>query len=428
MRLLLVQCPRDQAVAAHEAVALGASIDTLRLATAEDGRAAFVVHTENRWVEPLADELRRRAPGAALTVLPHEVMLLEPEDTDAQLQERETAPRGAVEIYLRGIKATGSWSSFLVYAVVAGALAWVALRQSSVFLMVGAVLVAPYPSPALNAALATACGDLRLFGRSLLRYVIALGLGVAVASLLAATLGPPLVTDLMQVVSFVSATTVALPLAAGVVGGLYLTQSEESSLVSATAAGVLVTAALVPAVGVVGIGLVLGEWTMIQRALFLLLLQIVGINVATPLVLWAYRVGPRFAWFDRGRRAIAATLFAASLAALAGMMLWQFTGTLALVRPTVALEAQHVTRQAVAELAGVRLVAADVRFVAARPDEPDLLLGTLYLRPTGEAPPRLEEEIHTRLDQKLRERGYDVVPLVTVTFLEGDRETRRPSR
>lgn len=173
-------------------------------------------------------------------------MQLTPGDNQGAQQREEPSSRSSVEVYLRGMKSAGSWASFLGYAVVAAVITWVALFRGSTFVLVGAVLVAPYPSPAINVALATARGNLALLLRSALRHVVAVAIGVATAYALTLLAGLPTATDLMRSVSFVSATVIALPLAAGAAAAMYLGESEESSLVSAAAAGVLVTVALVP--------------------------------------------------------------------------------------------------------------------------------------------------------------------------------------
>lgn len=385
----------------------------------DDTASALLAYVANDDVEALTSALRP-IPGCELALLPHEAMVLTRDDPNGERQRVQTAPRAAIEVLLRGLKAVGSWSSFSTYAIVAGVLSWVALWQSSNFLLLGAVLVAPYPSPALNAALGTATGDRRLFGRSAVRYAAALALGIAAAAACATATQLDVVTDLMRSTSYVSATSALLPLCAGIAGGLYLSQSEESSLISAVAAGVLVTAALVPPVGVVGMSLTLGEWAMAKRAAFLLCLQVVAINVTAPLALWAYGVRPGVAWLERGRQMTASLLWSGTLVVLAGLLVWQFTTVPALLRPTLALEAQALVHDAAPGFDEVDVISADFRFLAARPQQPGLLLGTLYVRPTQ---PRatgaaLREHVQRRVQELLTAHDNAAIPLVTVTVVE----------
>jgi hypothetical protein len=154
---------------------------------------------------------------------------------------------------------------------------WVGLLTDTVFLLVAAMLIAPFAGPAVNAAIATARGDAGLLGRALARYLAA----VATAT--------------------VSGVAVLLPLAAGAAGALQLVQSERSSLVSGAAVGLLVAAALAPPAGVVGMAATLGAWEMVGNAAFLLALQLAGINLAGALVFRLSGVTSRGSRYPRGR-------------------------------------------------------------------------------------------------------------------------------
>lgn len=187
----------------------------------------------------------------------------------------------------------------------AGAIAWTGLLTNTLFLLVAAMLVAPYPSPAMNTALGTARGDLKLLSRSVMRYFVVLAIGVVTAVLLSLVFKLEVTTDLMRSISFLSPVTFIIPVAAGVAGGLYLGESERSSLLSAASAGVLVALALAPPTATLGMAAVLGDWAMAKRVAFLLLLQIAGINLSGALVLRLYRlrssgvctVGDGIRWF-----------------------------------------------------------------------------------------------------------------------------------
>ena len=282
-----------------------------------------VLHVENDQVEELIEQLED-LPGFSASLFSHEVQVLSSHSESPEKQTQEARPRSPLEVYLRGLRSTGTWKSFLCYAVVAGTLSWVGLFTNTVFLLVAAMLVAPYPSPAMNAAVATARGDAGLLGRSFLRYFAVLGVGVLAASLLSVLFQQQIITDLMRTVTYVSQTSFILPLMAGVAGALYLNESEESSLVSAAGAGMLVTAALSPPVAAVGMAGALGEWTMAKRAVFLLLLQVVGINLTGTLVFRLYGMSPHGAWYERGNRRVQGAAYAITVVLFAGLLLWQF--------------------------------------------------------------------------------------------------------
>lgn len=414
MRLLLVQTPAgsgrsvadlaDERGAIHTSVVSGPESETV------------LVRVENQVAQHVIEALHD-VDGTTVTFVPHEAMLLTDDDeADASRHEQETQPRPGVEVYLRGLRAVGSWSSFLGYAVVSGALGWVALWQSSVFILVAAVLVAPYPSPALNAALATAGGDARLLGRSVVRYAASLSVGITVAYLLSLVVGLELPTDLMRSTSFVSYTAALLPLTGGAAAALFLSQSEESSLISAAAAGVLVAVALVPPLGVVGMSAAIGDWDAVVRGGFLLLLQIVGINVAAPLVLWAYRTRPPTTLVRRHGWTTALVSLGASVVLLAGLLVWQVADPPSLGRPTIARDIQTTLVEELEDDPEVDYVGAEVRFAVARTGQDDLLIASVYVRPTGDAAPDAEQ-LRRRLQRLVESREHDVVPLVDVTVL-----------
>ena len=391
-------------------------------ASTDDGPAdVFLLHLENDAVEAFLDELEP-LPGLTVSWTSHEVLTLSSDAGSAKEQVDAAPPLSPIEVYLGGLKSLGSWGPFSTYALIAGALSWIGLFTNTVFLLIAAMLVAPYPSPALNAAVATARGDRRLLGRSLLRYFYALLLGVAAAYGLSHAFRQDVATDLMVTISYVSATAFLLPLLAGVAGGLFLSQSEESSLVSAAAAGVLVTAALSPPVAVTGMALALGERAMAWRAVFLLVLQIVGINLSGMLTFRMYNVSPSGAWYDRGRRWVSYLSAAATTAAFAGLLAWQFADAPALQRPTVAQDALALVQETVREDSLARLVAADVRFTTAEAPGETVIVGTVYVQSGPRQKPRhLARRTRRRIQERLVAKHPGMLPLIDVTALEPPR-------
>lgn len=75
-----------------------------------------------------------------------------------------------------------------------------------------------------------------------------------------------------------------LPLVAGAAGAITLVQSERSSLVSGTATGMLVAASLSPPAGIIGMSMAIGRWDMVVNGVFLLLLQLSGINLSAAIL------------------------------------------------------------------------------------------------------------------------------------------------
>ena len=232
-----------------------------------------IVHVSNREVEKLLAELQD-LPELHITLLPTGVIALKPPASEAPQQVTNVEERSPIEIFLSGLQSVGSWRGFLGYAAVAGFVVWIGLYTNTSYLLVAAMLIAPFAGPAMNTAIATARGDRILLGRSLLRYFTALAVTIITACLLSLILRQEIPTSLMLDSSQVSAVAVLIPLTAGAAGALNLVQSERSSLVSGAAAGMLVAASLAPPAGIVGMGAALGRWDLVINALFLLLLQL----------------------------------------------------------------------------------------------------------------------------------------------------------
>jgi len=190
---------------------------------------------------------------------------LRPPASEAPQQVKNVTSRSPIEIFLSGLQSVGSWRSFLAYAAVAGVIVWIGLYTNTSYLLVAAMLIAPFAGPAMNTAIATARGDLQLLGRSVPRYFSALLVTIAITFLLSLLLQQQSATSLMLDSSQVSAVAVLLPLAAGAAGALNLVQSERSSLVSGAAAAMLVAASLAPPAGIIGMASAIGYgslWTV----------------------------------------------------------------------------------------------------------------------------------------------------------------------
>lgn len=392
-------------------------------AAGEDGADCemALVHLPNDQLGPFADDLEA-LPDVRLAYLDAGALALRPPADQVAEQTHDVTPRSPLEIYLAGLQSIGSWKGFLAYAAVAGVVVWIGLTTNTVALLVGAMLIAPFASPAVNAALATARGDGRLLARSLARYGAALSLTIVVAALLTLAFGQQQPTAQMIAIASVSPAAFLLPLAAGAAGALTLCQSQRSSLVSGAGAGLLVAASLAPPAGVVGIGAVLGRWDLAGGAAFLLALQLLGIDLAGAAVFRLFGVGPDGRRYPHGHRWAARAAGAVLAAALAGLLALQFgTAAPALVRAGVEERARVAAIDAVLGDPGVRLL--DVRADLPRPpgaaDHPLLVL--VYVEPGagGAADDSVKARTARRVAEAVRARVPEVRPLVDVTVLGG---------
>lgn len=386
---------------------------------ANDGKDRLqLVHVSvsNSEVEGLLDRLEQ-IPDLFVTLQPRGVIALRPPADHAPEQALDVQPRSPIEIFLGGLQSIGSWTGFLGYAAAAGVVVWIALFTEVVFLLTAAMLIAPFAGPAMNAALATARGDLYLFRQSLLRYFAALAVTIAVAFALSIVLRQQIATGLMVEMSLRSSVAILLPLVAGAAGALNLCQSEQSSLVSGAATGMLVAASLAPPAGILGMGLAIGEMGMIKSAAFVLLLQVVGINLSGSIVFRLYGVSPTGARYDRGKAWVGYASWAASLCAAAALLVWQFSNEPDLIRSSQAQRATQDVREIVTDSGIAQLVQANAEFTRADISGQNTLLVTVYVQQGQADKAATQARLSAAIKQRLRQE-YNVTPLVDVTVLE----------
>ena len=379
----------------------------------------------NRNIGNLLDSLEREISQAEVVLRPSATLSLQLPTDKIPQELTAVESRSSIEVFLEGVQSIGSWSSFLAYAAVAGVIVWIGLYTGSLFLLVASMLIAPFGGPAMNVAIASARGDLNLLKRSIVRYFAALGVVVGVTGLLSLLFGQTVASSQMIATSEVSATAVLLPLAGGVAGALQLVQSERSSLVSGTAIGMLVAAALAPPAGLIGMAVAIGRLEMALSGGFLLLLQLAAINLACATVFRIYGLSAEGAVYQRGKRRIFPFALGLSAFALAILLSWQFSDSPNLQRDSQAQRAVDIIQTAINNDPEVSLVESSVRFTRASIPGQNTLLSDIYVQPnpgyslaersTGD---RLTQKIQT----ELLAEGFNVTPLVNITLLEPPKE------
>jgi uncharacterized membrane protein len=360
-------------------------------------------------------------PELEVVIFPNEVIPFVPPISEAIQDVRDVAPRSPVEIYLGGLQSIGRWPSFLTYAAIGAGVVWIGFFTNTVYLVLASMLIAPFAEPAMNFAIASAAGDLILLGRSFVRYMAALIATALVAGGLTLLLQPLTMTPIMQGVSEVSAAASLLPLMAGAVAALTLVQSEGSSLISGATTGVAVAASLAPPAGLVGMSLAMGRWDILDNVLFVLALQLIGINLTGALVFRIYGVTPGQVRLRQGKRRTFYLSLAVSVVALIALLVWQFSGPLRLQRSSEETRSAQVVEEAVASTGFAKLVDVETRFRGRDSNDGRELLVITYLRPTEDAELTVEEIMTfagNRIERALLDMDGQLVPLVEVNVVE----------
>lgn len=381
----------------------------------------ILVHLPNSALGPFADDLEP-IPDVHLSYLGTGAVALRPPKDEIADQTQDVSAQSPLEVYLAGLQSIGSWRGFLGYAALAGVVVWLGLVTNTVSLLVGAMLIAPFASPAMNSAVATARGDGRLLARSLARYAAALAVTIVVAALLTLVFRQRDATEQMMAISRVSPAAFLLPLAAGAAGALTLLQSQRSSLVSGAGAGLLVAASLAPPAGAIGVAMAIGRWDLLTELSFLLGLQLVGIDLAGAAVFRAFGVRPQGSRYPRGSRGVAVGATLAFVAGLAGLLAWQFgSGAPTLMRSGLHERAREVVSAELRGDADVQLLDVDAALTRPRGADDHPLLVRAYVRRLAGAtrpPDALSGDLETRLARVLARRLPGALPLVDVTVVE----------
>ena len=187
--------------------------------------------------------------------------------------------------------------NFFVLIVLSSIIAALGLLLDSAAVVIGAMLVAPLMSPIMGFSLGMVLGDVRLIRLS----IEAMFKGVALAVIIAVLAG--VFSPFKELTGEITARTqptlldLVVALASGMAGAYALSRKE----VGAALPGVAIAAALMPPLGVVGLGLALGEPQVVGGALLLFVTNIAAISLAGVLIFLVLGVRPQ-TWRPEARR------------------------------------------------------------------------------------------------------------------------------
>jgi uncharacterized hydrophobic protein (TIGR00271 family) len=422
MRQIIVAVPEGEGrtvlemAHAHD----GVNLAQLEASNGDEPIDLVMVHVSNKKVESLVGQLEK-IQNMRLTLLPSAVMALYPPPDSAPDQILEVQERSPIEIFLAGLQSVGSWRGFLAYAAAGGAVVWIGLFTNTVYLLVAAMLIAPFAGPAMNTAIATARGDWRLLGRSIVRYVAALATAIFVSALLTLIVRPDIITGLAIDTSKISTVAVLLPLAAGAAGAIHLMQSQQSSLVSGAAVGILIAASLAPPAGMVGMALVIGRYDIALRSAFLLVLQLVGINFSAALIFRSFGLSSTGARYTRGKGWLFPVALGVTAALLVALLGWQYSNSPSLKRSSLEQKATATVQNVIRERDGLSYLDSDIRFTQTTGEEGNQLLAVVYVQdqaPDPPSPQAIKDGLSWELRQELQDSLQDTEPLVMVNVLE----------
>lgn len=370
-----------------------------------------VVHVPTRELGEVLDTLHGM-PELRAAFSPENTLALHPPLTDADQQATEPGNRAPLEVLLDSLSSISSWRGFLGHTLLASALVWVALVTSTAYLLVAAMLIAPFAGPAVNGALGAAHGDRHLLVQGLGRFAAGVVVMVAVTAALSLVTGQAVPTPLMADVARVPLVAVVLPLTGGFAAALHLLLSQRASLVTGAAVGTLVAAALAPSAGVVGMAAVVGRWGMAGDALFELALQLAGILLSGAVL---FRVGgalgPSASRALQGRTGVFPVTVALAAVATVALVGWQVL-TPRLQHERALQRTRQVVQRVVADTPGAGFVASDVRMAENGPGGRRTLVGEVQVTGGADA-----DALAGAIERAIDRADVAVVPLMDVSVL-----------
>ncbi|MDR9445741.1 MAG: TIGR00341 family protein [Haloquadratum sp.] len=405
------------AVPTAEVDAVRAVLDELSLpytvaAPVDDGDAALcLTAVPTGQLEAALEQLRAAGiDEQTLTVVSEPVSVISAQAEAAEeavAAEAETDPEQVAreELVAATTDLLRAPRTFVALTAISAIVAVAGVITDAAAVVVGSMVIAPLVGPAMATSVGTVLGDSRLFRRGLAR-----GVGGLVVAVLAATavavairalgLGPAAVE--LTAIGQVSVRTrpdlltLAVALGSGAAGAISL-----SGAVAATLVGVMIAAALVPPIAVVGIGLAYTEATLVVGAATVLAANIVAINLTALLTLAAqgYRPVRWSAIADARRQTIVQTgVLVVAVLAIGGVLTGATLATQAAAGADAAVTA--AITETVADTPGVELEGVQIERRAGLLDRPVVAV-TVDVAVAGDPPPGFAAALETRVRAEL---------------------------
>jgi uncharacterized membrane protein len=420
MRQLYVRVPRGSGEDVLRLAGDIGAVNTARMdADGDDDWDLVLVHIRNESVDHLLESLEE-LPDFRATLIPTGVLPFHHPGVGEATPIPDLTPRSPVEVLLQRRLQESNPIVFVSYSVITGVIVWIGLYEEVFYLLTGAMLVAPFAGPAMNAGAATATGDLVLLGHSWRRYLVGVALTILTATALSFLAGMSTPTDLAIDVAYLSTFSLLLPIVAGVAGSLFVLNSEETTTVSGAAVSMLIAAAIAPPAGVAGIAFATGEWLLLAHAGFVLIAQVVGINLTSALVFRYYEMTPDRPAFTDGRSGVFAPVVAVTAVAFGALFVLQVLTGATLQEIDLRRTVVDGVHEALADAEDVDLVDVVVRPAAGSTIEESRAVAVIRVLPAaaGDAS-GIEDAVRERIrSHGPRDVAWDQVLLDVVILQE----------
>ncbi len=172
--------------------------------------------------------------------------------------------------------------SFFALVILSVLMATFGLLIDNASVIIGSMLIAPILSPILSLAMGIVMSDTMLVVRSGMTLVKSLALGVVLATLATLFVSTESRVIGTEIMSRTHPSLIFFAIA--FIAGFAAAFARVNPDLSETLPGIAISVALIPPVGVMGIGVALLNWSMISGAAMLFAVNVVGIIFASMLV------------------------------------------------------------------------------------------------------------------------------------------------
>ena len=167
--------------------------------------------------------------------------------------------------------------------------------------------------------------------------------------------------------------------------------------------------------------LALREWDMVPSGVFVLLLQLVAINLSGAAVFALFGVQPKGLRYERGQQGLRWLSLSLTVVALGALLTWQFWRPVNLRRSTTAQRIAATVKRSLEQSNLVQPIDVQARFTRAPSLDQNACLILAYLRRRREVrldDSALEQLLLQRLAANLAAQERNVTPLISLNFLD----------
>ncbi|MDS0293995.1 TIGR00341 family protein [Halogeometricum luteum] len=292
--------------------------------------------------------------------------------------------------------------SFLLMTIVSAVVATAGVLLDSPAVVVGSMVIAPLVGPAMSASVGTVIDDREMALQGIKLQAIGVAVAIAAAAVFATLLRVlgivPMTAEEVFALGEVherlapDVLSLVIALGAGAAGAAAI-----SSGVSAALVGVMIAAALVPPIAVVGVALAWGHPVAMLGPFVLVLVNILSINFVALMVLWQMGYRPQL-WFREDEARSATVSRVATIGAILLLLSSVLVGVSYGTYRTTTFE-QDAQSAIVSELPeDASLVSMNVEYEGFPFQTPSRVVVTVGYPPGGN-PPVLGDDIRPVIDE-----------------------------